>query len=254
MRLTLWPDPRQPAADVLALARQAEAAGWHGIRFGDDAGNRGPALECWATLGAIATTVPRLRLEAIVAEQCGRHPAVVAKQAVTTDLLSGGRLVLGLTGENGALLEEACLVVLSLVSSERATFHGQHFQLINAPFEPKPQARPLPLLTWGDGTEAGARLAARLAHHWSVSGSPGDVHGQLSELRRACHEIGRHPAEITVSATADLPADDDGRAATLEEYAEVGVDEWVVPDRVLGDDHRQRLAGLRLWGSPAPRS
>jgi alkanesulfonate monooxygenase SsuD/methylene tetrahydromethanopterin reductase-like flavin-dependent oxidoreductase (luciferase family) len=252
VRFTIWPDPRQPWAQVLAVAQQAQAAGWHALRFGDDTGGAlqgaEPPLECWATLGAIAAAVPRLRLEAVVSDHRRRHPAVVAKQAVTTDLLSGGRIVLGLLAGGAPqaheVLEEACQVVQQLVAADRATFDGRYYHLRDAPLEPKPRQRPLPLLTWGDGSDASAALAARHAQQWSVSGSPAEVQEQVGKLRRACHDVGRQPGEITVSASAELVGRPEMWIPALLEYAGSGVEEWVVADRALGADHRQRLAAM----------
>src|SRR2546423_3605575 len=132
MRLSVWPNPQQPWADVLAVASHAAETGWDGVWFADhfmpNADDvSGPYLECWSVIAGLAASVPRVRIGALVSGNTYRHPAVLAKQAATVDRISGGgRIVLGLgagwqenehrkygipfydTKERLARLEEAC--------------------------------------------------------------------------------------------------------------------------------------------------
>jgi alkanesulfonate monooxygenase SsuD/methylene tetrahydromethanopterin reductase-like flavin-dependent oxidoreductase (luciferase family) len=84
MRFSVWPGPHQGWSEVLDLARHAEAAGWDGVWFADHfmpangRGERGPTLECWAVLAALAARVPRVRLGTLVCGNTYRHPAVLA--------------------------------------------------------------------------------------------------------------------------------------------------------------------------------
>jgi len=87
--------------DVLQLWRHTEATGWDAAcvtdHFMPNTKERvGNVLECWATLAALAPVVPRMRIGTIVVGNTYRHPAVVAKMAATVDVISGGRLILGL--------------------------------------------------------------------------------------------------------------------------------------------------------------
>ncbi len=213
MRVNLWLNPCQPWDDLLARARHAEQAGWDAVRVVDTAEGR----ECWSVVGALAAAVPRVRLDAIVRDDRGRHPAVVAKLATTADLLSHGRLLLGwipaADRDAEARLAEACRVVKSLTTQDRTTFEGRFFHLQDAPLDPKPVQQPLPVLLSG----ATAELAAQYADHWTISGTQRQIETQLDALKEACHEVGRDRTEIRISAwTKDPPPE--------------GVDELVIGD------------------------
>src|SRR2546422_4985779 len=113
-------------------------------------------LESWSTLSALAALVPRIRVGTIVLGNTYRHPAVVAKMAAQVDIISGGRLLLGLGGawqenehqaygipfytvrERLERLDEACAVIRSLWTQRRGNFQGRDYQLADAPPEPKP--------------------------------------------------------------------------------------------------------------------
>lgn len=227
MRATLWLDTRRPWTDLLALVGGAEAAGWDAVRVGDDPGG----AECWSVLGALAGSIPRLRLEAAVSDNRGRHPAVLAKLAATVDQLSGGRLLLGLSPgtdpEGEDRLGEAFQVVKFLAHQGRTTWGGGYFQLHDAPLDPKPVQQPFRMMLVGGSPE----LAARIADHWSPNG---ELAAELSALAAACEESGRDRGGITVSALSP------------------GADELVVPDAALGPERAGWPGALRdmraEWG------
>ncbi len=240
MHLTLSLDPQRPWADQLERARQAEAAGWDGVRIGEIAGGR----DSWARAGAIAAVVPRVRIEVVMRSEAGRHPAVVAKLAATVDQLSGGRVLAGWDrgrdrsagGEGEARLAEACQVLRALASQPRATWTGRFYQLQDAPLDPKPVQQPFPVLLAGVSPE----LAARGADHWSITGSLDEVRAQMTALSDACPRIGRPREALRVSVA--VPSHEDASPAA---YAAEGVDEWVVDDSRSDDDPAQWQAYLR---------
>lgn len=233
MRFTVRLRADRPWPAVLAVARHAAATGWDGIWFGDEPE---PALECWAAVGALAAAIPGIRLGALVDDDRGRHPAVIAKLAATVDLASGGRVVLGLDPGSRpdaiARLAEACQVVKSLVGSDRTTLGGRFYQLHDAPLDPKPRQQPFPLMVWDRGN-ATAEVAARYATEWCLAGDRASLADQIAGVRRRCEETGRDPAELAISVRgADL-------GPLLEQYREVGVTEWVVPE--AGRDELDRI-------------
>ncbi|CAN5551756.1 LLM class flavin-dependent oxidoreductase [soil metagenome] len=287
MRFSVWPNPAQPWESVLECARHAEATGWDGVWFADhfmtNTGTRepadGPMLECWAVLAGLAAAVPRVRLGSLVCGNTYRHPAVLAKQAAAVDTISGGRLVLGLgagwqenehraygiefpaVGERMDRLEEACQVVLGLLREPRTTVAGRHYQVTDAPADPKPVSSPLPLLIGGGGEKRTMRIAARYADEWNVWGTPEVLRQKGGVLERHCADLDRDPAAIARSAQALLFLSEDeswlskrrdsdvGRASivgTPDEvaeivaaYAEAGVDELILPDFTMGDPQRR---------------
>ncbi|MFQ5697668.1 MAG: TIGR03560 family F420-dependent LLM class oxidoreductase [Myxococcota bacterium] len=285
MRFTFWPSPNHPFDVVLDLARHVEATGWDGMVYADHfmpdgPQNGGPWLEAWTTVTALLASVPRIRIGPLVTGNTYRHPAVLAKMAATVDRMSGGRLVLGLGAgwqenehraygipfpslrERLERLEEACQVLKSLFTEERASFEGRYYQLADAPLEPKPLQDPLPLLVGGGGEKVTLRIAARFADEWNVWGDVPTLQHKMSVLDRHCREVGRDPAEIKRSAVALLFLSDDrgfienirqkirGRPliagdvaevrATIEAYAEAGVDEIIVPDFTFGGAEKAR--------------
>ena len=281
MQFSVWPTPKQRWEDLLAFVRHAERTGWDGAWFADhfmpntpDA--NGDSLECWAVLGALAAQVPRIRLGSLVCGNTYRHPAVLANIAATVDVISGGRLVLGVGAgwqenehrkygidffdvrERLARLEEACGVLKALTTEERATFRGRHYQLEDAPLEPKPVQRPLPLLVGGGGEKVTLRIAAMHADEWNTWGDPDVLRHKVGVLHRHCEALGRDPATIRVSAQALVSFSEveggghrhpliAGSSAKLQElmgdYADAGVDEFILSDINLGQgQQRQEVA------------
>src|SRR4051812_21294858 len=104
VRFSIWPSYLQPWSDILATATHADATGWDGVWIADhfmgDGSDFGPeaapVLEATAQLAALATATDRVRLGSLVLGTTYRHPAVLAKWAVTVDHIAGGRLTLGL--------------------------------------------------------------------------------------------------------------------------------------------------------------
>ncbi len=285
MRYSFWPGPNNSWEDTLAIAQHAERTGWDGIWYADHfmpnaEDTSGPTSECWTTLAALAVAVPRVRLGSLVVGNMYRHPAVLAKMAANVDVISGGRLVLGLgsgwqqneheaygipfstVGGRLRRLEEACQVIKGLFEQEKTTFAGKFYTLTNAPLAPKPAQRPLPLLIGGGGEQKTMRIAARYANEWNVWGTPAVLRQKMAVLAERCREEGRNPAEIKRSANALLVLSDDpavverargtGRpivggtvaqvAETLREYRDAGVDELIIGDFNLPRDAAQKTA------------
>jgi alkanesulfonate monooxygenase SsuD/methylene tetrahydromethanopterin reductase-like flavin-dependent oxidoreductase (luciferase family) len=198
---------------------------------------------------------------------------VLANQACSVDRISGGRLVLGLgagwqENEHEAygiplpspkprldMLEEACQVVKGLTTQPRTDLDGHHYQLHNAPCEPKPMQQPLPLLVGGGGERRTMPIAARYADEWNVWGTAELLAQKGEVLERHCDDVDRDPKEIARSCQALLFMSDDDAFLTrmrdaniprptligtpseitdaLGAYLEAGVDEFIVPDFTL---------------------
>jgi len=287
VKFAVWPSMNDPWAETLAIARHAEATGWDGVYYADhfmpnDADVSAPVGECWTTLAALAAAVPRIRIGPLVTGNTYRHPAVLAKMAATVDIISGGRLVLGLgagwqenehraygiefstVGGRLSRLEEACHIITSLFANRRTTFAGRYYQLTDAPLEPKPVQSPVPLLIGGGGEQRTLRIAARYASEWNVWGSPEVLARKGQILNRYCEELGRDPRTIRRSAQALLIMTDDrsliervrasGRPvlggtgpelrALVEQYAEAGVNELIIPGFTIGRTLEEKLATL----------
>jgi F420-dependent oxidoreductase-like protein len=296
MRFAFWPGPGNSWADTLELARHAEATGWDGIWYADHfmpntPEASGPTSECWTTLTAIGALVPRIRIGALVAGNTYRHPAILANMAANIDIISGGRLVLGLGAgwqenehekygiplfqmkERMDRYEEACAIVSGLLREERTTFEGKYYQVTDAPCDPKPVQQPLPLLIGGGGEKRTLRIAAKYAQEWNVWGTPDVLKHKMGVLDQRCAEIGRDPKTIQRSAQSLLFLSDDpsarerngqgGRtiagnvdqvAETMREYRDAGVNEFIVPDFTLGRDVAAKKAVMdRFINEVAPQ-
>ncbi|MGD0945265.1 MAG: LLM class F420-dependent oxidoreductase [Acidimicrobiales bacterium] len=208
----------------------------------------GPCLEGWVTLTALAQATRRLRLGTLVTGIHHRHPAVLAKMAATLDVISGGRLELGIGAgwneeESGAYgiavgtlkecsdrFEEACEVIVGLLSNETTSFQGAYYELTDARCNPKPVQRPHPpICIGGSGEKRTLRTAARFAQHWNFVGGPVEEFAHKREvLFQHCAEVGRDPAEILLSSHVRFQDGPAATAATAAALAEVGAELAIV--------------------------
>jgi alkanesulfonate monooxygenase SsuD/methylene tetrahydromethanopterin reductase-like flavin-dependent oxidoreductase (luciferase family) len=179
-----------------------------------------------------------------------RHPAVLANMAATVDIISDGRLELGLgAGWNqeeadaygldlGADLterfdrfEEGVEAVISLLTNETTDLAGRYVTLTGARCEPKPVQRPHPpICIGGTGRRRTIPAAARLAQHWNHPGaSVEDWSASRDVLRAECERIGRDPAEITTSIHLMADPQDPARVADqAAAFAAAGLDLAIV--------------------------
>jgi alkanesulfonate monooxygenase SsuD/methylene tetrahydromethanopterin reductase-like flavin-dependent oxidoreductase (luciferase family) len=158
--------------------------------------------------------------------------------------------------------EEATQVVISLLREDRTTFDGRYFQVADAPNQPRPVQRRIPVLIGGGGEKRTMRIAARHADEWNSWTTPDVLEHKVGVLHNHCSDLGRDPAEIRVSTQAllflgtdeswlaDKRAGDAGRAAVIGtpaevtdiigRYAEAGADEFIVPDFTMGSMARRK--------------
>ena len=297
MRFAYWVGGSQSWADILTSAKRAEDTGWDGVWFADHfmpntEDVSGPTHEVWSVLAGLAAVTNRVRLGPLVCGNTYRHPAVLAKQAVTADHISNGRIVLGMgagwqENEHSAYglefgtftdrfrwLEEALQVLRSLRSEARTTLAGSRYQLTEAPLEPKPVG-PLPIMIGGGGERKTLRLVARYADEWNVWATPEIIGAKSKILDDHCEAQGRDPSAIQRSAVALLfLCDSDAEAAKLRDreiprpsligtasqlqeqlaaFSEIGVDEVIIPDFNLGGmDKRSDTADRFLAEVAAP--
>jgi F420-dependent oxidoreductase-like protein len=242
-------------AQMLAVWQEADGielfeSGWLFDHFYPIAGDpAGPCLEGWAALAALAQATTRLRLGTLVTGIHYRHPAVLANMAAAIDVISGGRLELGIGAgwnveESGAYgielgtprersdrFEEACQVLIGLLSQEATDFSGRYYQLAGARNEPKGPQRPHPpIVIGGSGERRTLRTAARYAQHWNfVGGTPEEFARKRDVLHAHCQEAGRDPKEITLSSHIRLEGSDvAAAAASVAAFAEQGLDLAIV--------------------------
>jgi F420-dependent oxidoreductase-like protein len=203
----------------------------------------GPCLEGWTALAALAAETKRLRIGLMVTGNTYRHPAVLAKMAATVDVISNGRLDLGIgagwnvyehdsmgiplyaPGERIRRLGEGCEIAKRLFTQHLTDFDGRYYQLKEARCEPKPVQKPHPpFVIGGGGEQLTLRVVAKHADVWNFGG--GEVETFLHKigvLRKHCEAIGRDPSEITLSIQPRVNYDDlPGTVAAIQPYVDAG--------------------------------
>jgi probable F420-dependent oxidoreductase len=208
-----------------------------------------PLLECWTTLAALARDTHRVRLGTSVLCHSYRAPAVLAKMAATLDVISGGRLDLGLgagwfeqeyraygipfprIGERIAQLGEGLEIIRRMWTEPHPVFRGRHYAIDGAVCDPPSLQRPHPPLWVGGEGDRIHRLAAQAADGVNVRWwGPERIAGRAAYLDAACRDAGRDPRALERSVTALLVVDRDaGRAAaTRERFAGIPAEGHVV--------------------------
>lgn len=283
MDISLWPAPSRPTSDLLAEVQAADADGWHGIWLADhympntpdNTVDDGPVHEVWGLLPAVAAVTRNVRVGTLVSPTSVHHPALLSNRAATIDHVSGGRMVLGIgagwqvnehtaygieleePGPRVTRFEEAIQIIRSMFTSDRTTFHGTAYDVVDAPCEPKPVQAPLPILV-GTKSPRMLRITARHAQEWNTWGTPEAAGEALEALLAACDAVGRDPQTMrkTVNAVLDLDGEHPaGRTPSLTgsaqelvdqmgRYVELGFDEFIMPDWNLGHGAAERADNL----------
>jgi F420-dependent oxidoreductase-like protein len=221
IKLGLWPCPHpHDWRQLLTAAQTADTLGYDSLWVDDHILNETvdhglPKYESWVTLTALAGATSQIRLGHLVNAVSFRNPALLAKQAVTLDIVSGGRLTLGLgggwfelehaaygypvlsSGERLDKLDEAASIIRPLLAGETVTHQGTYYQTEELTLSPPPIQHPLPILIGGTGEQKTLRTVARYADAWNAFVDDLDYLQEVSALLdKYCVEIGRDPNEI----------------------------------------------------------
>ncbi|MGH2549620.1 MAG: LLM class flavin-dependent oxidoreductase [Thermomicrobiales bacterium] len=193
-----------------------------------------PHFDAWTTLAALGALTNRVRIGILVTNVLLRHPALLAKMAITVDHTSNGRLEIALgaggwppehetfgipypaTGERVAHLEESVALIDLLLRQEISTFQGGTYQVSDAPMRPGPVQLPRPPITIGGQGPRMLRLAAKSADRWNSYGTVEEMRERSERLTGYCLEIGRDPGTIIRSFYGSRPV--------------IGFDVWESPD------------------------
>jgi len=205
----------------------------------------------------------RIRFGPLVLSMTFRHPTMVARMAAAIDQLSGGRFILGVGAgwnvvEHEAYgielppvkqrldnLEESIQVIKALFEQEPADFEGKVYRLKDAPMNPKPAQRPMPLLIGGGGERRTLRMVARYATEWNVPITQGlEVYKQkLEVLERHCEAEGRDPATIQRSVMTGYIAGEN--QAEVDRKVQEAI--ATAPERFRRTDGKPPMTAL--WGT-----
>lgn len=269
---------RKPYPELVQRWKDAESLGFdtvwvtdHFITGNEPADDAEPLLEAWTVIAGLAMATERIRFGVMVTGNTYRNPALLAKQAVTVDHISNGRLELGFGAgwwvreheaygypmpDKRELVDrfgEALTIIDGLQANDRFDFHGKYYWVTDAPFEPKPVQQPrIPMLVGASGPRM-LRLTARFADAWNTRGAV-DVAAERNQLLdEKCKEVGRDPNEIRRSIWPyEHPWESlDNVKQVIESYREVGYTDFVFgwpPDEyndVMVEFARDVLPGLR---------
>jgi alkanesulfonate monooxygenase SsuD/methylene tetrahydromethanopterin reductase-like flavin-dependent oxidoreductase (luciferase family) len=254
LRLGIFTSQSQPWESVLDQWQTIEGLGFDcaGIvdHFMPTAGDEdGDFHEGWTLITALATLVPRIRVAVLVSGNTYRNPVLLAKQAVTLDHITGGRLDLGIgagwfvreheaygfdlppAGVRVDMLNESVQMIRSLVTQQRTTFDGTYYHLRDAPFQPKPVQEHLPIMI-GAQKNRMLRVVAEHADIWNVNHNPEKMVEFGKVLDKHLADIGRDPATLRRSGFAfasvlggDPFADIDTWRGHVQDYIAAGASE-----------------------------
>jgi F420-dependent oxidoreductase-like protein len=175
----------------------------------------GPCLEGWVTLTALAQATTRARIGHLVNGNTYRHPAVTAKMAATLDIVSGGRLNLGIGAgwfelEHRTLgidfksvpgrlqaLDESLQIIKGMFTQPKTTVHGRHYTVTDAFGLPKPVQKPYPpIMIGGTGKQVLLKIVARHADMWNAAGGAETLAGLIEIIDRHGERVRRDTRAI----------------------------------------------------------
>lgn len=221
-----------------------------------------PYFEAWTLLSGLAAVTKKIRVGTLVTAAPLRHPAILARQALTADHISNGRLNLGIgTGVAGSLGETVYdmigiddwepteriarfreqIQILDKLLSERVSSHsGKYYSLKDVAMYPAPVQEPRPPITVGSIGPKTLRIAAEFADTWNTFGGRELDREEMYDTARAqsqlvddyCNELGRNPASlrrsVLVVRSDELMESDDKFSSYVDRYSDIGFEEFII--------------------------
>ena len=269
--------PNAPWDELVARARQVEELGFGSLWVDDHVVNprrpEQPWFDAWTTLAGLAAGTDRIRLGPLVSNVVLRHPVLLARQALTVEAQSAGRLTVGLGAgyaatdhaavgvpvwppeERAERFREAVELIDRLLRGEPVTYRGRRYMVEDLRLRPEPVQRPRPPLCIAAHADAGLRLAAEHGDAWVSFGGFGLASAELIDvtrrraatLDRYCADLGREPSTVRRRVLAGSPAitpdpiwsSVDAFDTWVGRWQEAGIDEIVLyfpPDGVYTPD------------------
>jgi F420-dependent oxidoreductase-like protein len=257
MDLADIPDPVEKFETMSRCAKEAEQAGFDAIWLYDHfhtvpTAQLETVFECWTSMAALARDTSTIKLGQMVTCNSYRPPSLLAKMASGVDVMSRGRLILGIgagwyeneyqaygyeypeTPERLRMLRESLQVIKAMWTEDRADFEGRYYHLRGAINEPKPVQKPHPPI-WigGAGEKVTLKLVAQYGDACNFNADVATVRHKLNVLREHCETVGR---------------DYDSVLKTIEFYTILGDRREI--DRVVADTARRTGADeayIRSW-------
>jgi alkanesulfonate monooxygenase SsuD/methylene tetrahydromethanopterin reductase-like flavin-dependent oxidoreductase (luciferase family) len=252
---------------VKQTALKSEKLGYHSVWVVDHLSThrRRQRLECWTTMTWLASITNKIRIGSLVLCPLYRHPSILAKMAATLDVISEGRLELGLgacatfnktecdargikwvgPASRLRMLSETVEICKMLWSEEEASYNGQFYKLNNAVCEPKPVQKPHPPITIAGRGDRMLQLIAKYADKNNFGG-PQELARKIRVLHGHCEAIGRDYDSIEKTITIGVVV-----KSSREEYLE-DMRERFIADGSRGDfnDWLKRAEKYYVSGTP----
>lgn len=257
MRFGIVTDQNLPWPALVERWRTFETLGfdsaWDCDHFIQPSRPTGPYFEAWTLLAALAAVTERIRIGVLVSSNTFRHPSLLAKEAVTVDHVSNGRLDVGLgsgwyqpehpmfglefppPGELVRRYREAVQVVDGLLRNDTTSYQGDFYRLQDATMRPRPIQQPRPPLVLAAHKPRMLRIVAEYADTWNSFGTVDEMRERNTILDEHCAVIGRDPKSIVRSLygwAALMPTDPWQSVEAFHEmvgrYAEAGVNEFLI--------------------------
>jgi alkanesulfonate monooxygenase SsuD/methylene tetrahydromethanopterin reductase-like flavin-dependent oxidoreductase (luciferase family) len=256
-----------PFQELVELWQKFESLGfdstWVADHFVNYAHPDSPWLDGWSALAGLAGHTSKIRIGTLVTSIPFRHPAILARQAMTVDHISNGRLEIGIgagapgsvdpsyamTGiedwsfkERAERLKEQVEIVDTLLRNIKSSYEGKYYKLKDAIMAPGPVQKPRPPLVVAAHVKASLRVAAEYADTWvsygADFGSPIELvvdktNKRIAYLDKYCEKIGRDPGSIRKSlllfgAEANTAfASEEMFTEIVERYTTLGITEFV---------------------------
>ncbi len=189
----------------------------HFHSLGDSIDN--DAFEASTTLAALAMTVSKPKLGVLTYGNTHRIPTILAKEMVTIDTMSGGRVILGIgagwnepehaayaipfpsAGDRVGMLDEALEIIKLLETNDRTNYQGKYYTLVDTPFVPKPVNGHIPILVGGTKPRM-LKVTGKHADIWDASLEPDEFKVSLTTIREHARTFGRDPESVVGSSRA----------------------------------------------------
>jgi F420-dependent oxidoreductase-like protein len=266
------------AESLRRLVTQAESSGFdsfwvmdHFHQIENVGEPKEPMLESWTTLSTITGFTSRIKLGTMVTGIVYRYPSVLAKIGATLDVLSRGRLFMGIgaawneeeaaaygipfpsTSERFQRLEEAVQIIRKMWTEQPASFAGKFYQVRDAHCNPQPIQKPHPpILIGGSGERKTLRIVAQYGDACNLFGSSETVKKKLAVLREHCRDVGRDYNSIlkTKLGTVTIDKDRDAARKRVEERFKGASEQMVKEFAIYGnpEDVRRQVEGFRDVG------
>lgn len=231
-----------------------------------------PMLESWTTISVLAGITTKIKLGTLMTGIIYRHPSILAKIGATLDVLSKGRLFMGIGAawneeessaygipfppvkERFLRLEEAIQIIRKMWTEEpSASYNGQYYQIKNAFCNPKPIQKPSPpIMVGGSGERQTLRIVAKYADACNIFGSAETVKRKLSILKEHCRSVGRDYDSI-LKTKLGLVVFDDNKEMARKRLQQAGIPEeqinelaiYGTPEDVLGQKESLEDSGIQ---------